>query len=389
VNANPDDLSLAVANKTAQFVRVADGEVGDFPISAWPKGHRYVLVSTEPQYTVDWKDIEGSILSSGANPADLSLKLKFDNHLANKMKSLSKSSVGLQLGIIADNTLVQAPRIQSEIKDEVVITGVFSQIQWKSMRSYLERSHSRNQQAIHSSVPQNNTIELTKEERTSEMIADIVRVFQSGEARFSKINDVEDFAKAIVGTSEWCTREPFRFGLALRAVQPMKSIQFIRSGLPVDKAWLQLPVDKTLLSHAASDDETDLRFFGKQDVYTIEISKSNLLADVITSTDAIIGEGTAQAILEGIKMDPQGPQIDFEKEIINHLGTHIVFDATTEIWAFEVANVDATRTAIEKYEKQIENEVNPLFHVRLIDDYIVCGPEAILNKIAARAPKRP
>jgi hypothetical protein len=59
------------------------------------------------------------------------------------------------------------------------------------------------------------------------------------------------------------------------------------------------------------------------------------------------------------------------------------------VWAFEVANVEATRSTIEKYEKQIENEVNPLFHVRLIDDYIVCGPEAILNKIAARAPKRP
>jgi serine/threonine protein kinase len=365
VNANPNDPSVSVGNQAAQFVRVADGEVGDFPISAWPKGYRYVLVSTEPQYTVGWKDIEGSILSSDTNPGDLSLKLKFDQSLANRMNSLSKSCVGLQLGIIADNTLVQAPRLQSEIKDEVVITGAFSQIQWKSMRSYLERSHSQNRKVIHSSVQENTRLALTEEDRMKAMIADIVRVFQSGKARFNKINDVEDFAKAIVRTSEWCTREPFRFGLALRAIQPMKSIRFIRSGLPVDKEWL---------SQRALD------------VYTIEISKSNLLADVIAFTDAIEGEGTAAQILEGIKMDPQGPKTDFEREIINQLGSHIVFDATTEMWAFEVADRDVTRFAIEKFNA---NEVNPLVRVRLVDDYIVCGPEAVLKEIAARAPKRP
>ncbi len=145
----------------------------------------------------------------------------------------------------------------------------------------------------------------------------------------------------------------------------MKSIRFIRSGLPVDKEWLS---QKAL------------------DVYTIEIFKSNLLADVIAFTDAIEGEGTAQQILEGIKMDPHGPKIDFEKEIINQLGTRIVFDATTEMWAFEVADRDATRFAIEKFSA---NEVNPLVHVRLIDDYIVCGPEAVLKEIASRALKRP
>lgn len=128
-----------------QLLPVSDSRPNIFPLEIWRNGRLYALVSTDPKYSVSWKDIDGRILEMEvAAPRDkreTTISFRFDGTLGERLLRLSENAVGEQLAVIVENRVLTAPKINSPLSDGVKITGAFSAAQVKRLRLGLASVH--------------------------------------------------------------------------------------------------------------------------------------------------------------------------------------------------------------------------------------------------------
>lgn len=91
------------------------------PFEARIGDRKYVLASREER--IDWPAIQGKVSSVMASSREF--RLDFMPELADRMASLTGNNVGRHLAIVVNDRVMAAPRINSKIGGQVVITGVF------------------------------------------------------------------------------------------------------------------------------------------------------------------------------------------------------------------------------------------------------------------------
>lgn len=119
-------------------------------------------------------------------------------------------------------------------------------------------------------------------------------------------------------------------------------ILFVDQGLSKNVAWLSNKLD---------------------DAYSIKVSPKELLEDVKTIVDCLTGpRRIVEQILDVLKNDPKGPEIDV-KQVVEDRLREIVVDAENSVIAFKLSDTSTLQTGIERWASL--NAVGPM----IIGDY--------------------
>lgn len=109
--------------------REIDASVRDVPFTDELNDRRYVLTSFLDD-TLLWPELQGHVRASAGEAlpdGSPSLKLKFDAPVAEKLRRLTHANLHQRLAILVHGKVVVAPLVRSELSDEAMITGTFSQ----------------------------------------------------------------------------------------------------------------------------------------------------------------------------------------------------------------------------------------------------------------------
>ncbi|MEZ6137220.1 MAG: protein kinase [Pirellulaceae bacterium] len=101
-------------------------------------GKRFVLVSHEQ--SIGWPSIHSHVLSSttrASGDGNISIRMHFDPALGKLFAQLTKQNIENHLAIIVNGTVRSAPRINSEIRDQAELTGVFQRGEAEQLSQWL------------------------------------------------------------------------------------------------------------------------------------------------------------------------------------------------------------------------------------------------------------
>ncbi len=120
-----------------RWVEVASA-VEDLPFSVTREGRKYAVVSADPSRVLQWRPT-WSIreVMAGPGAGSRSLEIEMDVWGATAMRELTRSNLKNRLAIIVDGKIVSIPIIQGEIGGKALITGDFSDEEWKRLQEVL------------------------------------------------------------------------------------------------------------------------------------------------------------------------------------------------------------------------------------------------------------
>jgi serine/threonine protein kinase len=118
------DGNNPVRTPVGTWYAIADEKLGA-PIKEMNAGKSFVLVSNDR--SIRWADVRGHVLSANfkGNKLETSIDLSLDPELGSLFASLSKANIRNQLAIVVNGIVRSAPVINSEIGQQVSITGIF------------------------------------------------------------------------------------------------------------------------------------------------------------------------------------------------------------------------------------------------------------------------
>ena len=111
--------------------------------------------------------------------------------------------------------------------------------------------------------------------------------------------------------------------------------------------------------------------------YSIKVSPKELLEDVKTFVNCLVGPNVVEQILDGMKNDPSGPQLDV-KQIVEDRLSEIVVDAENNVIAFKLTDTSSLQTSIKRWASL--EAVGP----KIIGDYVVFGTKEQLQEVSTR-----
>jgi serine/threonine protein kinase len=108
------------------------------PIKEMNAGKSFVLVSND--HSIRWSNIRGHILSAKTKgeTRETSIDLSLDPELGSLFASLTKANIRNQLAIVVNGIVRSAPIINSEIGQQVSITGVFERSEARQLGQWLQ-----------------------------------------------------------------------------------------------------------------------------------------------------------------------------------------------------------------------------------------------------------
>lgn len=148
---------------------------------------------------------------------------------------------------------------------------------------------------------------------------------------------------------------------ALSAVWPIRSVQKAQKGVRPELSWI------------AADPSN---FF----CFTFSVIPSLLYADMISFAEGWNGnQAIIKDVLSGLEKDPNGPQINVERDLFAHFGVELVVDASVPLVAIQLKSPDAIRPIV------IRNTFDGNF--RVIGDYLMLGTRKSLDAAQTRFDK--
>ncbi len=355
--------SAVVKSDRNKFVRIGESPSEGAPISAWNNGEQYALVATEPQYSIPWEDIVGRVLESdfsvGVDQTESTLSLKFDESLGAKMKSLSSAGIGLQLAIIVDDTIVQAPRINSEIGSTVKITGRFSASQLQNMRQYLNLSQATTANQITTVTVPVESVEVQSYDVEFGIVLDaLASALNEKRTAIVQRAVLEAMVNKIATSRGWRSESNAPLKRAIAVAWPFRSIQSVERTLPKELIWLR--------------DEMDTP-------WTVHVSRDLLLADIRSLTEGWTGvKGGLDSLLERLKKEPEGPKIDIERDLLSRMGDQMIFFSPSEAFAIEMEDVTGLEELAQRWSSL--GDGSP----KLIGKHLFFGPRKYLEAATTR-----
>lgn len=128
--------STPVRTPFGTWYAVADEKLSA-PFTEMNAGKSYVLVSNDD--TIRWSNIRGHILSANlSEKLETSIDLSLDPELGSLFASLTKANIRNQLAIVVNGIVRSAPIINSEISQQVSITGVFERSEARQLGLWLQ-----------------------------------------------------------------------------------------------------------------------------------------------------------------------------------------------------------------------------------------------------------
>ncbi len=352
-----------VGSRESMFIPIANESTGEVPISAWNNGIRFALVSTERKYAIPWSDIKGKLLSVerilDSRRSETQLQLEFAEELGKKLEALTSAAIGQSLGIIADGKLIQAPLLNSSIKNSAVITGRFPEHVLNMMQ---DNFGDATQFAPSSGTINSVTVpaESVTVENHSIALLPFLEELQPllTEARPMKLEatTLERLANRLVAGFGFPQQSQLDASNAMNAVWPLSSIKKGNKGVRPEMNWIATDPSKCV---------------------TFEVDPTLLYADLIKFAQGWNGsQAVIKEILNGFEKDPQGPQIKLERDLFARFGSEIVIEPTVPLIAIQLSEVEPVRSIVSRN----------IFdgNLQVVGDYLLLGTRRTLGAARQR-----
>ncbi len=347
-----------VGSQETMFIPIANESTGEVPISAWNNGIRFALVSTNPKYAIPWSDIKGKVLSVerilDSNGRQPQLQLDFAGDLGNKLETLTSAAIGQQLGIIADGKLIQAPMLNSSIKTNALITGMFPEHVLNMLQGNLGN-------AVKFATPTDagNAVTVPAEKVIVESHRITLHAFLDElqplltEVRPMKLESatLDRLASQLVAGIGLPTQRKFAAANGINAVWPLSSIKRAIKGVRPELAWMTESPSTCI---------------------TFEVVPSLLYSDLTNFAKGWHGsQAVVNEILIGLEKDPQGPQINVDRDLFARFGTELIVETSTPVVAIRLTDGNEVQKIVTS------NIFDGNF--RVIGDYLLLGTRMTLD----------